>query len=713
MTDLPTPRTAGAQPGAVPAADSDSRTLVLGIDRSGRVVQCGHNARAVLGHRAEELLGRDTAALVADEAKEDLDTLLEGVAAGQERTAVLAVRRADGSVTDAVVTAQPMVAAQDGRPGPVVAALLHVRVALPPSERFQDPARMRRALLDDPLTRFGASLDLDQTAKELADVIVPHFCTTATVLVLESLVAADEVHSESGAAVLRRLAVAFDDGNEMWPATFPQGEVLVYPEGTPYRKCLDTAQPVHMPQVSAETAAEIARVWRRPPVAGLLSGVSMVLLPLIARDTLLGMMVCVRVPGFRRFDAYDVEIGMEFAARAAIVLDNARRFSRERATALALQRSLLPNRLSAPTSVEVRHRYLPGSKLVEVGGDWYESIKLPGARVALIVGDVAGHGVRAAVTMGRLRTALHTLANLEFSPADALHELNELMIELGEQEPHFATCVYAVYDASAGTLEIASAGHLPPLLVRPDGTKEYLEVPPAPPLGVAGGTAIGSRTFRVDDGSVFVIYTDGLVENRGRDIDDGLSRLRDVFGPDTAERRMEDLAKAVLNGVYADHHRDDIAVLIARLRRLPEEHRVSWTLPADPAAVRRARGLVRTQLDRWGLEELSYTTELLTSELITNALRYAPGPIALRLLMERTLMCEVLDRSAALPRLRHATDEEENGRGLLVVSQLAHRWGSRRTATGKVVWCEQLIPGVDPEPEEPPQSWPGENHHRD
>lgn len=694
-----------ASRGSAPSADSASRTLVLGIDGAGQVVQCGQNAPAVLGYQPAELLGRATAALVDDDpkAKEDLDALLEAVASGQERTAVLAVRRADDSLTDAVVTAQPMVAE-------TAKALLHIRVALPPSERFQDPAHMRRALLDDPLTRFGASLDLDQTAKGLVDVIVPHYCTTATVLALESLVAADEVHSE-GAAVLRRLAVASDDGNPRWPSTFPQGEVLVYPEGTPYRRCLDSARPVHLSRVDAEEAAQIARIWRRPPVAELLTDVSMVLLPLVARDTLLGMMVCTRVPGFRRFDAYDVEIGMEFAARAAIVIDNARRFSRERATALTLQRSLLPNRLSAPSSVEVRHRYLPGSKLVEVGGDWYESIALPGARVALIVGDVAGHGVRAAVTMGRLRTALHTLANLEYPPADALLVMHELMLELGEQEPHFATCLYAVYDASTGTLEIASAGHLPPLLAGPDGGNEYLEVPPAPPLGVAGGSAIASRVFEVADGSLFVIYTDGLVENRGRDIDDGLSRLRAVFGPGSTSRRMEDLAKATLDGVYGDEHRDDIAVLIARLRRLPEDKRTSWTLPADPAAVRRARGLVRTQLDRWELGELSYATELLASELITNALRYAPGPIELRLLLERTLVCEVLDRSAALPRLRHAGDDEENGRGLLVVSQLAHRWGSRRTAAGKVVWCEQTLPGIDPDAAEPASAWPGERHH--
>ncbi|WP_242901789.1 SpoIIE family protein phosphatase [Actinomadura terrae] len=695
--------------GDAPAADSASRTLVLGIDGARRVVQCGPNVGAVIGRTTGDLIGRPAADLVGDEGKAELETLLEAIAAGQDRTAVLPVLRGDGTVTDAVVTAQPMVGDESG----AAAGLLFVRVALPPSERYQDPALMRRALMDDQVTRFGASLDLDQSARGLVDAVVPHYCTAASVLVLESLVAADEVHSESGSAVLRRIAVTSDDGNPAWTSAFPVGEVLVFPEGTPYREVMDTARPVHLPHIDEDAAGSIGTKWRRGPAGDLLKGVSMVLLPMIARDTLLGFIACTRVPGFRKFDAYDVEIGMEFAARAAIVIDNARLFSRERATALALQRSLLPNRLSAPSSVEVRHRYLPGSKLVEVGGDWYESIALPGARVALIVGDVAGHGVRAAVTMGRLRTALHTLANLELPPADALHVMHELMIELGEQEPHFATCVYAVYDATSGTIEIASAGHLPPLLAGPAGDNEYLQVPPAPPLGVAGGQAIESREFPVEDGSLFVIYTDGLVENRGRDIDDGLARLRGIFGPGSVERPMEDLAKATLDGVYADQHRDDIAVLIARLRRLPEDRCASWSLPADPAAVRRARGHVRTRLEEWGLEDLDYTTQLLASELITNAMRYAHGPIELRLLLERTLVCEVLDRSAALPRLRRAEDDDENGRGLLVVSQLAHRWGTRRTASGKVVWCEQIVPGVDPDPADQVSSWPGESHHRE
>jgi anti-sigma regulatory factor (Ser/Thr protein kinase) len=372
-------------------------------------------------------------------------------------------------------------------------------------------------------------------------------------------------------------------------------------------------------------------------------------------------------------------------------MDNAQRYSRERATALTLQRSMLPTGLSAPSSVEVRHRYLPGSKLIEVGGDWYESIALPGARVALVIGDVAGHGVHAAVTMGRLRAAIHTLAGLELQPAEALQQLDELMQILGEREPHFATCVYAIYDAVTGTCEVASAGHLPPLLVRPDGSNELLDVLPAPPLGVGTGL-IQSRTLTVEDGSLLVLYTDGLVENRGKDIDDGLTRLRKVFGPGTPRRPLEDLCKATLDGVYSDQQRDDIAVLLARLSRIPDGHHASWTLESTPASVRRARVLVSGQLAEWGLADSAYTTELLVSELVTNALAHAGGEVSLRLIIDRALVCEVFDDAAAMPKLRNAEHDDESGRGLHVVSQLAQRWGTRRTPAGKAVWFELPLP---------------------
>ena len=256
-------------------------------------------------------------------------------------------------------------------------------------------------------------------------------------------------------------------------------------------------------------------------------------------------------------------------------MDNAQRYSRNGDGADAeAQRAADGAVLSI--IVEVERRYLPGGELIEVGGDWYESIALPGGRVALIVGDVAGHGVRAAVTMGRLRTAIHTLAMLELPPAQTLQQLDELMHELGVREPHFATCVYAIFDAVSGTLEVASAGHLPPLLVRPDDTIEFLDVSPAPPLGVGTGPIL-SRTIKIDDGSLLVLYTDGLVEKRTQDIDEGLRLLGEVFGPGATKRPLEDLCRASLADVYGDEQRDDIALLIARLSRISPDRHVSWS----------------------------------------------------------------------------------------------------------------------------------------
>ena len=671
-------------------ANTSTRTLILGIDKAGRIRQHDRGAGDVLAAEPSELIGTELGTLLAapdGPSAKVLQSLIDGASSDREGTTVLSLRTANGATADAVVTIQPIRSADPELVGQVI-----LRIAPPVQERFLDPAVMRQVMVDGAVRKIGGALDIDQMAPELINIIVPHFCNAAELVVLESLVGEDEFPSSSldGSELVRRLAVAHDDGDAAWDAAFPTGEILRYPPNTPYTRCIESGRPV-CEVVSRRSADAMAAAWIRRPVADLLSGVSMLVLPLVARDVMLGFFVCVRQVGYRRFDAYDIEIGMEFASRAAIFMDTAQRYSRERATALTLQRSMLPTGLSAPSSVEVNHRYLPGSKLIEVGGDWYESITLPGARVALVVGDVAGHGVRAAVTMGRLRTAIHTLARLELPPAETLQQLNELMQELGVREPHFATCVYAIFDAVSGTCEVASAGHLPPLLVRPDGTNELLDVLPAPPLGVGSGP-IQSRTLTIDDGSLLVLYTDGLVEKRTRDIDEGLARLREMFGPGSADQPLEDLCRATLASVYADEHRDDIAVLMARLHRIQSDKVVSWTLPSELTSASRARSLIRRPLRRWGLAELVPTAELLVSELVTNAVRYAQGKIGLRLILEQGLVCEVLDESAALPRLRHPDDSDERGRGLQVVSQLAQRWGARRAAAGKVVWCELPVP---------------------
>ena len=666
-----------------------AQTLTLGINREGKILLHDRSAGDVLADKPHSLLGTDISELIAGpgDPAEALSALIESTRADRESTTVLSIRTASRSVVDAVVTVAP-IRSND----PDLYAQVILRIPPPAAERFIDPAMMRHALLDGAVRRIGGALDIEQMAPELVNILVPHFCNAAGLLMLESVMG-DGEHPDlarDGMQLFRRLAIAHDDDDGGWEAAFPVGEILRYPPNTPYTRCIETRKPVSV-VMSEESASKLAQAWFRTPVARLVAGTSMLLLPLLAGDTLLGFLVCVRRKEFHRFDPYDTEIGMEFASRTALFMDSARRYSRERATALTLQRSMLPTGLSAPASVEVRHRYLPGSKLIEVGGDWYESIALPGGRVALVVGDVAGHGVRAAVTMGRLRTAIKTLTMLELTPAETLQRLDDLMHELGEFEPHFATCVYGIYDAVAGTLEVASAGHLPPLLVRPDDTIEFLDVSPAPPLGIGTGP-VQSRTIKIDDGSLLVLYTDGLVENRTRDIDEGLQLLGEIFGPGAAASPLEDLCRATLASVYADHQRDDIALLIARLSRLSPDRHITWTLPPELTSARRARGLIRRPLTRWKLADLIPVTELLVSELVTNAVRYAQGTIGLRLVLEGGLVCEVLDNSAALPRLRYPGNEDERGRGLQVVSQIAQRWGTRRTSAGKVVWSEQAVP---------------------
>jgi serine phosphatase RsbU (regulator of sigma subunit)/anti-sigma regulatory factor (Ser/Thr protein kinase) len=701
-------------------ANSTVRTLILGLDRAGRIVQSDRTAPKILARPSGDLIGvhlsdilapangvsgdqtqaqaQTTATAATGESAESdpVTPLVEGVKSGREQSAVLSVALDEGGSADAIVTVRPL-QTDDGP----LSAFVILQIPVPNAKRFQDPRVMRDVLLNETFNGLSSddTLDFGDLAEKFLGKLVPHFCNAGDVLVLESLVGENEYPEDGPDASnpLRRLAVAQDKRDGAWQAAFPAGEILRYPDGSPYVRCIESGEAVLEQAFSPDAARKLARAWRRKPVTRLLSNSSMLVLPLVAKGAILGFFCCVRNAGSRRFDAYDAQLGLEFASRAAVFFDNARRFKSEHATALTLQRSMLPTGLSAPSSVEVGHRYLPGSTL-EVGGDWYESIKLPGARVALVVGDVAGHGVHAAVTMGRLRTAILTLSMLELPPAESLQQLDVLMQTMGEREPHFATCAYAVYDAVSGEIELAIAGHLPPLLVNPDGTSSLLEVEPSPPLGasefsVDGQNEIATQRFPVEDGSLLVLYTDGLVESRDRDITEGMDRLQQQFTTVSPSASLEDLCKTSLEGVYGDAQRDDIAVLIAKLRRIPEENRCCWQLDPEETSVRQARHLLRDPLKRWGLEDLLPVTELLVSELVTNAIRYAQGDIRLRIVHEpESVVCEVHDTSPALPRVLQVDRDAENGRGLHVVAQLANRWGTRRTHSGKVVWCEQTIP---------------------
>ncbi|MFD0329634.1 SpoIIE family protein phosphatase [Streptacidiphilus monticola] len=348
---------------------------------------------------------------------------------------------------------------------------------------------------------------------------------------------------------------------------------------------------------------------------------------------------------------------------------------------------MLPNRPPRVPGVQIAHRYLPGDRRAEVGGDWFDAVQLPGSRVALVVGDVMGHGLHSAAAMGRFRTAMQTLAALDLPPGQILRHLDNLSQRLGDD--HLATCLYAVYDPVARTCTLASAGHVPPVLVHPDGRGELLDIPSGAPIGV-GGVPFAATEIKVTDGSMLVLCTDGLVEMRGGDIGDGLAALcGDIVDP---RQSPDEVCDTVLERLHTEDRNDDLALLIARFDGIPPQDVISWSLALDETEVRRSRALVEDQLRHWELDELSETAQLLVSELVTNALRVAKGSVELQLMRVGKLLVEVSDDDHNLPSLEPSELLDEEGRGLGLVSQLSARWGTSRKAVGKVVWFELPLP---------------------
>ncbi|NEC15574.1 SpoIIE family protein phosphatase [Streptomyces sp. SID8014] len=588
-------------------------------------------------------------------------------------------------------------------------------------------ARRNLALLNDAASRIGTSLDLDTTARELLDVTVPAFCDLASVDLYQALLEGDEApqslwgqSTADGGRVgadLRRVAFSSavadtpfspgigDEAGRPGTAPVPVNSVHHYAPGSP-----------------CATALRTARAQNVEGSTGLVH--STLAVPLVARDTVVGLVKFSRTKGSEPFSERDRALATELAARTAVCIDNARLYRREHERALILQRSLLPPGAPEASGLDIACRYLPGNAATEVGGDWFDVIELPGHRTALVIGDVMGRGLRAAVAMGELRTAVRTLALLDLEPAEVLSHLDEIARGLGApargpgsqqstraalqnrdadlSEVYLATCVYAVYDAVTRRVTFANAGHLPPVVVEPGEPGEpalLLDVPPGLPLGV-GGEPFEEVEVELPEGALLALYTDGLVESRDQTLDDGLSAFRAALtGP---ELPLEDACDHVLSTLDTHHGEDDIALLMARVQGLPAGNVGDWTLPREPRSVGRARELARTQLEGWGLDALVDTVELLVSELVTNALRYGEGEIRLRLLLDRTLVCEVWDAGLVQPRRRRARDTDEGGRGLQLVGLLSASWGARRTPRGKTVWFELALPdgGEAPDPTE-------------
>ncbi|MET7688139.1 SpoIIE family protein phosphatase [Streptomyces sp. NPDC005483] len=558
-------------------------------------------------------------------------------------------------------------------------------------------ARGRLALLNDASIRIGSTLDLARTAQELADVAIPRLADFVTVDLLPAIEGGDDPRAGSppGPVMLRR--VAYQSVLEGSPeAVVKRGTVAAYPDESTAARCLTSGRPLienvtasAMDKVASQTPERAERMRRY-------GFHSVLAVPMRARGITLGVATFSRHRSPEPFAQDDLLLGEEITARAAVCIDNARRYTRERRTSLTLQSSLLPHRLPPQAAVDVASRYLPAGTQAGVGGDWFDVIPLSGARVALVVGDVVGHGIQASASMGRLRTAVRTLADVDLPPDELLTHLDDLVIRLSAEADSTAgtaadigaTCLYAVYDPVSRRCTLARAGHPVPALATPDGTVEFLDIPAGPPLGL-GGLPFEAAEIELPEGSLLALYTDGLIEARGRDIDKGLDALREALARSAPS--LEDTCDTVLQTLLPDHPDDDVALLIARTRALDAAHVATWDVPPEPSAVAETRRNACRQLAAWGLDEAAFVTELVVSELVTNAIRYGGAPIQLRLIRDRNLICEVSDASNTSPHLRRARTFDEGGRGLLLVAQLTQGWGTRQTHSGKTIWAEQSL----------------------
>ncbi|WP_097288439.1 SpoIIE family protein phosphatase/ATP-binding protein [Streptomyces sp. OK228] len=669
------------------------REGVLIVDSHGRLLLANDEARRLLGLRADGD-GRPVTDLGLEPKAEQL--LLSGRATTDE-----VIEVGDRLVA---VSQRPM-AQQPGLGGWV--ATLRDTTELSALMGRVEVVQERLTLLYDAGVRIGTTLDVTRTAQELAAFAVPRFADYVTVDLVDTVLRGNEP-SPLRAAELRRVAV---DGIRKDAPLYPPGGLIHFDPSTPQASGFGSGQIV----LEADLAAFSGWQAQEPDRARRLVAYgihSMIAAPLRARGVILGVATFWRSKEPTPFSQEDLSLAEELVARAAVSIENARRFTREHTTAVTLQRSLLPHALPEQSAIDVAHRYLPAEAgLGGVGGDWFDVIPLPGARVAIVVGDVVGHGLHAAATMGQLRTAVHNFSTLDLPPDELLCHLDELVTRIDQdrdgdgEAPTLtgATCLYAIYDPISRLCTMARAGHLEPIIVRPDGHADLPGVPAGPPLGL-GGLPYEKKEILLPEGSSIVLYTDGLIEDRQRDIDQGIELLRRAVAH--PGQTPDQVCRAAMDAMVPVAPRDDVALLVAGTRLLDGNRTASWDVPSDPSAVADVRAAAARLLDDWDMKEEAFTLELILSELVTNAIRHATGPIGVRLIRDRSLICEVSDGSSVSPHLRRATTMDEGGRGLFLVAQFADRWGTRYTSGGKVIWTEQQLSATDQPTEQAPPNAP-------
>ncbi|MFG3367646.1 SpoIIE family protein phosphatase [Streptomyces sp. NPDC090032] len=556
----------------------------------------------------------------------------------------------------------------------------------------QHRAQERLALIADAGSRIGTGLDVLRTAAELADMVVPRLADSVAVDLLEPVLAGEEVPDRTAEADwdLRR-AASRSIRRDIQPGVYTVGEMSSFPDAAPAVQVLADRRPLLVRTVGADSRwvqGDAVR-GRRMQEEGVHS---LIAVPLLARDCVLGLVTLYRWTARGAFENDDLTLASDLVARTAVALDNACRYLREHNTVLTLQRGLVPENLEVPQAVQAAHHWVQSG----AGGDWTDVIALPGARVALVAGRAPGRGVRTAATMGRLRTAVHTMAALGLAPDELMARLDDLVRQMDAEtakppagSPVGATCLYLVYDPVTCECTVAAAG--PPGLatVVPDGTVTFADIPAGPPLG-RPGPSFAKTTMQLPDECRLVLFTPGLLQAfTDADGYDDLVRLLS-----TSHESPQDLCLRLTEELIPADPPDDAAVLVANTQPLDPSRVATWVLPSDLEAVATARSLTARQLSTWAMDAEAFSTELIVSELVTNAIRYAQPPVQLRLIRDRTLSVEVSDGSSAAPHLRHARTTDEGGRGLLLVSQFAQRWGTRYEDRGKTIWAEEPLTEV-------------------
>jgi anti-sigma regulatory factor (Ser/Thr protein kinase) len=555
---------------------------------------------------------------------------------------------------------------------------------------------------------LGTSLDVDETARRLADSAVPTLGEIAFVSLTGALSEGWDPPERTGSGELTLLRTAFSSRGTYRPAGgVPAGRALPpFRDGAVARR-FRSGQGFAVSgrsRIVAGYVGDPATVGAVVPVTGEDEELSVAYVPLVTEERreapgrpglVLGSLEVWRA---RPFTDEDLRSLQWLADRGAVCVDNARRYTRERRLALTLQKSVLMRERSDEAAGETAGIHLAAGARDDLGGDWFAVIALSSARMALVVGDVVGYGMQAAATMGQMCTAVRTLADLDLAPDELLTHLDDLVVQLSDAEDPIhrgllgSTCLYAVVDPITRRCAVASAGHPPPARVRPDGTTQFIDLVPGPVLGV-GGLTFEVSEVDLEDGDVLALYSDGLLKDGRDDLARGMEDFRKrlaaayPFGDDLFAE-----ASGLVEGFREESLLDDVTLLLSRVRSVPVDDTACWDIPADPQLVADQRDKAIRQVEAWDLGELAFATELVVSELVTNAIRYGGGPATLRLIRDRDrLICEVSDPSQTAPHLRRAKDTEEGGRGLFITARLVTRWGVRYAPGGKTIWTEQRL----------------------